>query len=74
MYVNTKENIMKQALVILASLFALSVLAAEPTTPVAGATTEKHEMKLAKKKDHSKDKVAEKNPSTKSTKTKDSTK
>ena len=43
---------MKKVLASVLATFALSVFAAEPATPVKAPT----EMKLAKKKDHSKDK------------------
>lgn len=56
---------MKQLFAIVLALFALSAFAAEPA--VAPASAPKQEMKLAKKKDHSKDKKvdATKSPSPK---------
>lgn len=46
---------MKQLFAILMAAFALTAFAAEPAAP---AEKPKQEMKLAKKKDHSKDKKA----------------
>jgi hypothetical protein len=48
-----KEITMKQLFAIVLALFAFSAFAAEPAVAPAKAPTE---MKLAKKKDHSKDK------------------
>ena len=65
---------MKQLIVIIASIVALTAFAAEQSTAPSGATTQapakNNKMKLAKKKDHSKDKKvkkdATKSPSNKS--------
>jgi hypothetical protein len=70
----TKETKMKQLIVIIASIVALSAFAAEPSIAPSGTTTQAPakdgKMKLAKKKDHSKDKKvkkdATKSPSKKS--------
>jgi Ni/Co efflux regulator RcnB len=52
---------MKQLLTIVLALFAFSAFAAEPATTPGKAPTE---MKLAKKKDHSKDKKVDATKST----------
>lgn len=55
---------MKQLIVIIASIISLTAFAAEQSTAPAGTTTQAPakdgKMKLAKKKDHSKDKKVKK--------------
>jgi len=66
LYINnlTKETKMKQLIVIIMTTFALTAFAAEPSTAPSGTTTQapakNSKMKLAKKKDHSKDKKVKK--------------
>jgi len=64
LYINnlTKETKMKQLIVIIMTTFALTAFAAEPATAPApaAAPAKDSKMKLAKKKDHSKDKKVKK--------------
>jgi hypothetical protein len=60
----TKETKMKQLIAIIMTAFALTAFAAEPSTAPSGATApapaKDGKLKLAKKKDHSKDKKVKK--------------
>jgi hypothetical protein len=66
LYINhlIKETKMKQLIVIIASIISLTAFAAEQSTAPSGTTTQAPakdgKMKLAKKKDHSKDKKVKK--------------